>query len=80
MAPDKVKFPPVEEFPLYHFAWLQADGGRQRQGKIHIQSRILSARTNRLDPQRKGRWHYLFGLDCSFLLAFLRLVYRLASW
>ena len=67
MASDKVQFPSVEEFPLDLFAWHQADGGRQREGKIHIQPRILSARTNRLDPQRKGSWH-LFGLAyCYFV-------------
>jgi hypothetical protein len=79
MASDKVKFPSVQEFPLDLFAGLQADGGRQREGKIHIQPRILSTRANRLDPQRKGSWH-LFGSDYCFWLAFLRLVYRLASW
>ena len=56
---SKVKFTSVEQFPLDLFSRFQADRGGQSQGEAHVESGVLSARTNRLDPQRKGGWHFV---------------------
>ena len=56
---QEVQFPPVEQLPLDFFPRLQADGRRQGQGEAHVEPGVLSARTNRLDPQRIGSWHFV---------------------
>ena len=54
---SQVQFTPVEQFPLDLFTRFQADGGRQRQGKAHVEPGVLSARTNRLsiEVSQQGR-------------------------
>jgi hypothetical protein len=44
----KVEFAPIQEFPFDLFAGLQADGGRQRQWKVDIETGLLPTRANRL--------------------------------
>lgn len=58
---QQMKLAAVEQFPLNFFAWLQADRGGQGERETDIEPGLLSARTNRLDPQRIGRGHGLIG-------------------
>ena len=63
-----MKFTPIEQLPLNLFSRFQADGGGQGQGEAHIEPGVLSARTNRLDPQGIGSGHFLV-IESMFLLA-----------
>ncbi len=44
-----MKLAAVKQLPLNLITRLQADGGGQGQGETHIQARILSTRTDRLN-------------------------------
>ena len=47
----EVKFAAGAEFPLHLLAGLQTDGGRQGEGKAHVEPGISSARAYGLDAQ-----------------------------
>jgi hypothetical protein len=53
---DQVQLSPVQEFPFHLFPRLQADGRRQRLGKIDMETRRLSFGTDRL------HFYYIFCL------------------
>ena len=59
LGTEEVKFAAIEQLPLDLFSRFQADGGGQGQGEAHIEPGVLSARTNRLDPQRIGSRHFV---------------------
>ena len=59
----KLKFAPVEQFPLDLFTGFQADGGGQCQREAHVEPWVLSARTDGLDAQWEGCLHF-FRFDC----------------
>ncbi len=60
MRVNQVQFAAIQQLPLHFFARLQPDSRRQGEWKTHVEPRLLSARANRLDPERKGRGHNIF--------------------
>ena len=56
---EEVEFTAIEQLPLDLFSRGQADSGGQGQGEAHIEPGVLSARPNRLDPQRIGSRHFV---------------------
>lgn len=73
-----MQFSPLEQFPLHLLAGFQSDGGRQGEGEVDIESGVLPAGADGLDPEGEGCRHFYWRIF-RVLLAFLRLVNRLAA-
>ena len=46
---DQVEFSAIEQFPLHLFSGFDADGRRQRKGKINVEARLLAFGSDGLD-------------------------------
>ncbi len=55
----EVKLAAGQEFPLHLLAGFQTDGGRQGQGKAHVEPGFLAARADGLYAQRIAGFHFV---------------------